>query len=65
MWWNQKKFLNQRSLSEDLLDPWPALTVPSPALITPLPANIFTNRLAPNVPNNVLRNLPFILLLQF
>ena len=31
-----------------------ALIAPSPALITPLPANIFPNKLAPNVPNNIL-----------
>ena len=69
MWWNQKHILN-----EDLLNPQPALTIPSPlepypALTTPLPANIFPNKLAPtnifpnklapNVPNNTLRNLPF------
>ena len=51
MGWNQK--------SEDFLDPQPTLAVPSPALITPLPANIFPNRLAPNVPNSILRNPPF------
>ena len=54
MWWDQNIFL-----SEDILDPYPAITVPSPSLITPLSANIFPNRLAPNVPNNILRNPPF------
>ena len=39
---NQKIFLN-----EDLLDLWPTLAFPSPALTNPLPANIFPNRLAP------------------
>ena len=33
--------------------------MPSPALIFPLPANIFPNKPAPNVPNNILRNIPF------
>ena len=51
MGWNQKKFL-----SEDFLDKKLILAVSSPAVITPLPANIFPNRLAPNVPNNILRN---------
>ena len=44
-------------LSEDFLDS--TLALPSPALITPLPANIFSNRLAPYVPNSILRNHPF------
>ena len=35
----------------------PALIVPSPALVTPLPASKFPNELAPNAPNNILRNL--------
>ena len=60
MWWNQKTFL-----IEDLLDPYPALTVPSPALITSLPVNIFPNRLAPNVPNSILRNPTFCSLASF
>ena len=30
-----------------------------PALITPLPVNIFPNKPAPNVPNNIPRNSPF------
>ena len=50
---------NQIFLNEDLLDPLPTLAVPSPALINPLPADIFPNRLAPNVPNNILRNPPY------
>ena len=54
MWWDQNVLLD-----EDPLDPLPTLTVLSPALITPLPANIFPNRLVPNVPNNILRNPPF------
>ena len=60
MWWNQKKILN-----EDLLDPKPTLPVRSPGLITPLPANIFPNRLTPNVPNNILRYSPFYSLASF
>ena len=38
---------------------WPALIVPSPTLIAPLPINRFPSKLAPNVPNNILRNLSF------
>ena len=49
-------------LSEDFLDPYPTLAVPSPALITPLPANTFPDRLAPSVPNSILRNLHFLML---
>ena len=37
----------------------PALIVSSAALIVPLPAYRFHNKLAPNVPNNILGNLPF------
>ena len=33
-----------------------SLFVFSRVLITPLPANIFPNQLAPNVPNNITRN---------
>ena len=36
----------------------PALIVSSAALIVPLPAYRFHNKLAPNVPNNILGNLP-------
>ena len=32
---------------------------PSPALFIPLPANIFPNKLAPNVPNNLLKHPSF------
>ena len=37
----------------------PLLLGPYPALIIPLPVSIFPNKLAPNVPNNILRNPPF------
>ena len=33
--------------------------MPSHALITPLPVNKFPNKLAPNLLNGMLRNLPF------
>ena len=33
----------------------PALTIPFP------PVNKFPNKLAPNVPSNILKNLPFVL----
>ena len=48
---------------------WPALIVLSPALnvnlpafvaIVPLPDNIFHNKLAPNVPNNMLKKSLFL-----
>ena len=52
-------------LSEDFLDLYPTLAVPSPAHITPLPDNIFPNRLAPNVPNSIIRNPPFYSLALF
>ena len=60
MVWHQKDVLN-----EDLLDPYPTLAVPSPALISSLPADIFTNRLAPSVPNSILRNPPFFFTSSF
>ena len=41
------------------MDQQAALITPSPALITLLRANIFLNRLAPRVPNTILRNPPF------
>ena len=42
------------------LTPSSALIIPSPALIIPLPpVNKFPNKLAPSVPNNVLKNPPF------
>ena len=51
-------------LIEDLLDPYPALIIPSSsepyrALTIPLPTNIFPNKRVPNVSNNMLRNPPF------
>ena len=60
MGWNQKIFL-----SEDLLDPLPTLAIPSPALIIPLSANIFPNKLASNGLNNILRNLTFCYFASF
>ena len=53
---------------------WPALVILSPALITScspilaftvLPDNMFPNKLAPNMPDNMLRNPSFFLLLHF
>ena len=41
------------------LKSWLALIVPSPALIVPLPTNRFTNKLASDVPNNILKTSPF------
>ena len=51
-------------LIEDLLGPYSALIIPSPlepypALTIRLLATIFPNKLAPNVPYNVIRNHPF------
>ena len=51
-------------LIEDPLEPYPALIIPLPlepypALTIPLPASIFPNKLASNVPNNILRKHPF------
>ena len=44
----------------------PALTIPSPALIIPFPlVNKFPNKLAPNVPSNILKNPPLCSLLSF
>ena len=37
----------------------PALIVPSSALIVPFPVKKFSNKLAPNVPNTILRKPPF------
>ena len=37
----------------------------SPALIVPLPANRFPNKLAINAPNIILKALLFVLLLHF
>ena len=38
---------------------WPALVVPLPTLIAPLHDNRFTNKLAHNVLNNIVRNSSF------
>ena len=38
---------------------WPVVIVISSVLIVPLPANRFPNKLAPKVPNNILKNPPF------
>ena len=46
-------------LSPALTIPSPALCIPLPFLFTPLPVRRFPNKLAPNVPNNILRNPPF------
>ena len=35
------------------------MPLPFPALFTPRPVKRFPNKLAPNVPNNTLRNPPF------
>ena len=43
----------------------PALIVPSPALIVHLPVNRFPNKLAPNVPNSILKNVPFCFMASF
>ena len=41
-------------------------TLPSPALIIPFPpVNKFPNKLAPNVPSNVLKNPPLCSLVSF
>ena len=37
----------------------PALIVPSTSLIAPLPVIRFPNKLASDVPNNMLKNAPF------
>ena len=43
-----------------------ALTIPSPALIIPFPpVNKFPNKLAPNVPSNILKNPPLCSLVSF
>ena len=36
-----------------------------PTLIVPLPANRFPNKLALNVPNNMLKNAPFCSIASF
>ena len=48
--------------------PSPALTIPlpSPALIIPFPpVNKLPNKLAPNVPSNILKNPPLCSLVSF
>ena len=45
--------------------PLPALTMPSPALIIPFPDNKLPNKLAPNVPINILKNPPLCSLVSF
>ena len=46
--------------------PAPALTIPSPAFIIPFPpVNKFLNKLAPNVPSNILKNPPLCSLVSF
>ena len=52
--------------SPALTIPSPALTIPSPALIITFPpANRFPNKLAPNVPSNILKNPPLCSLVSF
>ena len=47
------------SPSPALTIPSPARTIPSPALIIPCPpVNKLPNKLAPNVPSNILKNHP-------
>ena len=42
------------------LESWPDLKIPSPVFFTPFPGTVaLTLLLAPNVPNNTLRNQPF------
>ena len=44
----------------------PARTIPSPALIITFPpVNKLPNKLAPNVPNNILKNPPLCSLVSF
>ena len=46
--------------------PAPALTIPSPTFIIPFPpVNKFLNKLAPNVPSNILKNPPLCSLVSF
>ena len=51
--------------SQSFLDPYPALIVPFVVLATPLPASIFPNKLAPSIPNNILRKPYFRPLTSF
>ena len=45
--------------------PLPARTIPLPALIIPFPVNKLPNKLAPNVPSNILKNPPLCPLVSF
>ena len=52
--------------SPALTIPSTALTIPSPALTIPFPpVNKFPNKLAPNVPSNILKNPPLCSLVSF
>ena len=52
--------------SPALTIPSPARTIPSPALIIPFPTiNKLPNKLAPNVPSNILKNPPLCSLVLF
>ena len=49
-----------------LLGPTPARTIPSPAHIIPFrPVDKLPNKLAPNVPSNILKNPPLCSLVSF
>ena len=54
-----------KNLAFFFLLPSPALTIPLPALIIPLPVNKLPNKLAPNVPSNILKNPPLCSLVSF
>ena len=46
--------------------PSPARTIPSPGLIIPFPpVNKLPNKLAPNLPSNILKNPPLCSLVSF
>ena len=52
--------------SPALTIPSPALTIPSPVLTIPFPpVNRFPNKLAPNIPSNILKNPPLCSLVSF
>ena len=51
--------------NEGLLDLKPALSVPSPAFITPLPNNISPNKNVTSVPSSILRKPPLCSLASF
>ena len=65
MKWNWQSCPAARAPSPTLIVPSPALHNPHPCMLeyfgrlTPLPVNRFPNKLAPNVPNNMLRNSLF------